>query len=101
MRIIAFVTERPAIHSILRYLGEPTALPESVPAHRRGVLFPPRGSIQPPGIELGGACDTVQFPILVISRGRSGYVAMYRYDAARDIVFVLRIRHQREAGFVD
>ena len=38
---------------------------------------------------------------LVISRGRSGYVAMYRYDPARDIVFVLRIRHQREAGFTE
>jgi len=28
MRIIAFVTDCPAIHSILRYLGEPTAAPE-------------------------------------------------------------------------
>ena len=32
MRIIAFVTDRPAIHSILRYLGEPTAPPEVAPA---------------------------------------------------------------------
>jgi plasmid stabilization system protein ParE len=38
---------------------------------------------------------------LVVSRGRSGYVAIYRYDATRDIVFVLRIRHQREAGFAE
>jgi len=38
---------------------------------------------------------------LVISRGRSGYVAMYRFDPAKDSVFVLRIRHQREAGFTD
>jgi addiction module RelE/StbE family toxin len=38
---------------------------------------------------------------LVISRGRSGYVAMYRFDSTKDIVFVLRIRHQREAGFAD
>ena len=38
---------------------------------------------------------------LVISRGRSGYVAMYRFDSANDIVLVLRIRHQREAGFTD
>lgn len=36
---------------------------------------------------------------LIISFGRSGYVAMYRYDAAYDVVRVLRIRHQREAGF--
>ena len=32
MRIIAFVTDRPAIHSILTYLGEPTAAPEVAPA---------------------------------------------------------------------
>jgi hypothetical protein len=32
MRIIAFVTDRPAIHSILSYLGEPTAPPELAPA---------------------------------------------------------------------
>ena len=36
---------------------------------------------------------------LVISRGKTGYVALYRYDEARDIVFVLALRHQREAGF--
>ncbi|HTT39442.1 MAG TPA: type II toxin-antitoxin system RelE/ParE family toxin [Burkholderiales bacterium] len=38
---------------------------------------------------------------LVISRGRSGYVAMYRFDPAQDAVPVLRIRHHREAGFSD
>jgi plasmid stabilization system protein ParE len=37
---------------------------------------------------------------LVISRGRSGYVALYRYDEARDDVLILAIRHQREAGYV-
>jgi plasmid stabilization system protein ParE len=36
---------------------------------------------------------------LVISRGKTGYIALYRYDEARDIVFVLALRHQREAGF--
>jgi plasmid stabilization system protein ParE len=36
---------------------------------------------------------------LVISRGRSGYVALYDYHAATDRVIVQRIRHQREAGF--
>ena len=33
---------------------------------------------------------------LVISRGRPGYVALYRFDAARDSVVMLAIRHQRE-----
>lgn len=33
---------------------------------------------------------------LMISRGRSGYVALYRYDPASDTAVVLAIRHQRE-----
>ena len=37
---------------------------------------------------------------LVISRGKSGYLALYRYDEERDRVLVLSIRHQREAGYV-
>ncbi len=38
---------------------------------------------------------------LIISRGRSGYIAMYRYDPTYDVVPILRIGHQREAGFGD
>lgn len=36
---------------------------------------------------------------LLISRGRSGYVALYEYRADTGEVLVHRIRHQREAGF--
>lgn len=36
---------------------------------------------------------------LVISRGRSGYVALYRFDVATDTALVLAIRHQREGGY--
>ena len=36
---------------------------------------------------------------LVISRGRSGYVALYEYREAQDLVVILAVRHQREAGF--
>jgi plasmid stabilization system protein ParE len=36
---------------------------------------------------------------LLISRGRSGYMALYEYREATDHVIVHRIRHQREAGF--
>jgi plasmid stabilization system protein ParE len=36
---------------------------------------------------------------LVISRGATGYLALYLYDEARDRVLVLSIRHQREAGY--
>ena len=36
---------------------------------------------------------------LVISRGKSGYLALYSYEAAQDTILVLSIRHQREAGY--
>jgi plasmid stabilization system protein ParE len=36
---------------------------------------------------------------LVISRGRSGHVALYRYDVAADTAPILAIRHQREGGY--
>lgn len=36
---------------------------------------------------------------LVIGRGSRGYVALYRYVAALDTVFVLAVRSQREAGY--
>ena len=38
---------------------------------------------------------------LVISWGETGYLALYRFDAAIDTVRVLRIRHQREAGYTE
>jgi toxin ParE1/3/4 len=37
---------------------------------------------------------------LVIGRRAHGYLALYRYVAALDTVFVLAVRSQREAGFV-
>lgn len=37
---------------------------------------------------------------LVISRGKSGYIALYRYDEARDRALILTMRHQREAGHI-
>ena len=38
---------------------------------------------------------------LVISRGKSGYVALYRYDSERDRVLQLALRHQHEAGYAE
>jgi len=38
---------------------------------------------------------------LVISRGRTGYVALYSFEPADDAVLLLAIRHQREAGYAD
>lgn len=38
---------------------------------------------------------------LVIGRDARGYVARYQYQAVEDVVIVLALRSQREAGFVD
>jgi plasmid stabilization system protein ParE len=36
---------------------------------------------------------------LVISRGKSGYIALYSHEADHDKVMILAIRHHRESGF--
>jgi plasmid stabilization system protein ParE len=36
---------------------------------------------------------------LVISAGRTGYVALYQHDALDHRVRVVAVRHQREAGY--
>lgn len=36
---------------------------------------------------------------LVLSRGRYGYIAKYRWLPAEDIILILAIRHQLEAGY--
>jgi len=38
---------------------------------------------------------------LIIRRGHSGYLARYQFDIERPLVRVLRIRHQREAGYAE
>jgi plasmid stabilization system protein ParE len=38
---------------------------------------------------------------LVISREATGYLALYRFDSAFDVVRILRVRHQREAGYLE
>jgi addiction module RelE/StbE family toxin len=37
---------------------------------------------------------------LVISYGRTGYVALYRFVIGQDEVRILALRHQRELGFL-
>ncbi len=36
---------------------------------------------------------------LVLSRGRYGYIAKYRWLPADDAVLILAVKHQREAGY--
>lgn len=48
---------------------------------------------------LGRAIDDGLYE-LVISRGHSGYIALYAVQRMDDAVLVLSIRHQREAGYL-
>ena len=36
---------------------------------------------------------------LIISRGKTGYVALYAVDQVHDAILILSIRHQRESGY--
>jgi plasmid stabilization system protein ParE len=36
---------------------------------------------------------------LVVSRGKTGYIALYSYEIALETVLILGVRHQREAGY--
>ncbi len=36
---------------------------------------------------------------LILSRGKFGYVAKYRWVPADDVVLILAVRHQMEAGY--
>lgn len=36
---------------------------------------------------------------LVVSRGKTGFIALYRFSPHPDVVIVLRVRHQRELGY--
>jgi plasmid stabilization system protein ParE len=38
---------------------------------------------------------------LVLSRGRCGYIAKYRWLPAEDVVLILAVRHQRQAGYTE
>ena len=37
---------------------------------------------------------------VVISRGKSGYLALYSYEDLADAILVLAVRHQREVGYL-
>jgi plasmid stabilization system protein ParE len=49
---------------------------------------------------IGRACEP---PLreLIISYGKTGYVALYSYEAPEDVALILALRHQREAGYGD
>ncbi|MBU3626799.1 type II toxin-antitoxin system RelE/ParE family toxin [Polynucleobacter sp. JS-Safj-400b-B2] len=46
---------------------------------------------------IGRTCD-IHIRELIISRGKSGYVALYSFDEAKNAVLICTIRHQKESG---
>jgi len=75
---------------------------QSSPAHAAAALAQIRSGVEVlAGHPRIGRRVRAQLRELVVSHGATGYVALYRYEAARALVRVLRIRHQREAGFRD
>lgn len=38
---------------------------------------------------------------VLISRGRTGHMALYSFEPRHDTVLVLAVRHQREAGYLN
>jgi plasmid stabilization system protein ParE len=59
------------------------------------------------GLEVLRTYPTIGRPVddvlkeLVISRGSTGYLALYEYDTRADRVVVFALRHQREAGYLE
>jgi plasmid stabilization system protein ParE len=49
--------------------------------------------------EIGRPAALAPYRELVISRGKSGYLALYKFDSIDDSILVLAIRHQRESGY--
>jgi len=49
--------------------------------------------------EVGRQVDTGGKRELVISRGNTGYIAIYAFDKLVNVVVVLALKHQRESGF--
>ncbi len=50
--------------------------------------------------EIGRLTDDKNLRELVISRGRTGYIALYEFDELRELVIILRVKHQREENYV-
>ena len=43
--------------------------------------------------------DMPELRELLIPFGESGYVALYRYEKVKEMLYILAFRHQKEAGY--
>ncbi len=73
--------------------GDADAARETVPTLMRGLAILKEHPLMGRKVEAG-------LRELVIARGKSGYVALYDFDVAKDSAIVQAIRHQREHGYV-
>ncbi len=49
--------------------------------------------------DIGRITNTAGKRELIISRGRTGYIAIYEFDKLTEVVVILAIKHQRENEF--
>ncbi len=49
--------------------------------------------------EIGRPTEQSDLRELVISRGRTGYIALYAFDELTEMIIILRVKHQRETVF--
>jgi plasmid stabilization system protein ParE len=74
------------------YAGEPARARAHITAIREAILILARHP-------LIGRIVEDDLRELVISRGKDGFLALYRYVAQPEHVRILRVRHQRELGY--
>lgn len=43
--------------------------------------------------------DMPELRELIINFGTSGYIALYRYDPLKDMIYILAFKYQKEAGY--
>jgi plasmid stabilization system protein ParE len=85
-----------AVSDLERFVAFEPSEPAEVRAHVDGILSALR-MLEPHPLVGRPSADGLRE--LIISRHRRGYVALYRFDEKRDLVRVLTLRHQREAGY--
>lgn len=73
---------------------DPHAANETVSVLIDGLQIPKRHMLVGRTVEQG-------YRELVISRGRTGYVALYACDTTRNVALIFAIRRQRESGLID
>jgi addiction module RelE/StbE family toxin len=94
--LVKIIYTQQAVNDLLRLMdflleSNPTAALDTIGLIEEAVMLLERHPL------IGRTADNFMRE-LVISRGKSGYVALYSYEQHKNTILVLAIRHQREAG---